>query len=664
LSARELVLRAHKALLDGDEKLSYFRKRRLSEATIKSARVGYRDREWFKEHRGAAFIYPCFDKNEGLLAVHYKSEARGDDGKRHQKWGLYSENLPPKGHGKKPDAPAKVIPFGMETLRSLKPRSLVVMCCGEEDALSLRQIGFTALSQPGAGLLEPVYARELAGFEVVVFYDAGEEQEARKDALKMIEAGAQSVRVVEWPSDTPHGSDINGRLVESAHAFGKWAAEMIGAACPVSEVKVEVTKRVGKADKYGGASHTGDSSPSQPMLAQEARYGLAGDVLAAIEPHTEADPVAVLINLLIDFGNAAGRSPHVNVGPDRHGLNLNAVIVGKSSKARKGMSTNAVKNLMRSADSFWTEDRVMSGLSTGEGLISAVRDRVTSENKNGELVVVDEGVFDKRLLAIESEFARPLKLMTREGNILSIIIRQGWDGDTLQTLTRNSPLKATDPHISIIGHTTVQEVLRLLSETDTSNGFANRFLWLLVKRSQALPFGGEWSKVDTAALVKRLSEALVFARSAGELSWGESAREIWESVYEELSEGEPGLFGAATSRAEAQALRLSAIYAVMDRSQTIEADHLLAGLAVWEYAEQSARRIFGDATGDPVADKIMEALKNKPEGLTRTEIRNLFSRHRSSTRIDQALGYLQNSERVQSESQATGGRPVERWFAV
>jgi hypothetical protein len=421
---------------------------------------------------------------------------------------------------------------------------------------------------------------------------------------------------------------------------------------------------VGKADKYGGASNTGDSSAPQPMLAQEARYGLAGDVLATIEPHTEADPVAVLINILIDFGNAAGRSPHVNVGPDRHGLNLNAVIVGKSSKARKGMCSNAVKNLMRSADRFWTEDRVMSGLSTGEGLIYAIRDRVESENKNGELIVVDEGVSDKRLLAIESEFARPLKLMTREGNILSIIIRQGWDGDTLQTLTRNSPLKATDPHISIIGHTTEQEVLRLLSETDTSNGFANRFLWLLVKRSQALPFGGEWSKVDTTALVQRLSEALQFARNTGEITWGESASEIWESVYEELSEGETGLFGAATSRAEAQVLRLSAIYARMDRSRLIEADHLLGGLAIWEYAEQSARRIFGDATGDPVADKIMEALKNKPEGLTRTEIRNLFSRHRSSTRIDQALGYLQNSERVQSESQATGGRPVETWFAV
>jgi len=209
----------------------------------------------------------------------------------------------------------------------------------------------------------------------------------------------------------------------------------------------------------------------------------------------------------------------------------------------------------------------------------------------------------------------------------------------------------------------VHEVLRHLSETDASNGFANRFLWILVKRSRVLPFGGEWSTVNTAALVRRISEALEFARSAGILRWGNSGGEIWESVYEELSEGDTGLSGAATSRAEAQVLRLSAIYAVMDRSRFIEADHLLAGLAVWEYAEESARRIFGEASGDPVADKIMEALNNMSKGLTRTEIRNLFSRHRSSIRIDQALEYLQKLGHVSSESQPTGGRPVERWFA-
>ena len=398
-------------------------------------------------------------------------------------------------------------------------------------------------------------------------------------------------------------------------------------------------------------------------LAEEARYGLLGDALEVIEPNTEADPVAVLINLLVSVGNAAGRSAHVRVGADRHGLNLNAVLVGSTAKGRKGMSWNFVRDLMHACEPFWVEERVLGGLSCGEGLIYAVRDRLTSVDKNGDSVVVDEGVSDKRLLAVESEWAGPLKMITREGNTLSAIIRQAWDGGKLQTLTRNSPLKATDPHVSIIGHVTKDEVLRHLSENDTSNGFANRFLWLMVGRSRILPWGGEWSQVNMAPLVKRLREALDFAKGVSELKWGESARDIWAEIYAELSDGESGLFGAATSRAEAQVLRLSAIYAVMDRSHTIEADHLKGGLAVWEYAEDSARYIFGDISGDPVADRIMNGLREKPEGMSRTEITHLFGRHRSAARIELSLSALERQGRVWAETKATGGRPAERWFA-
>jgi hypothetical protein len=93
-------------------------------------------------------------------------------------------------------------------------------------------------------------------------------------------------------------------------------------------------------------------------------------------------------------------------------------------------------------------------------------------------------------MIVEGEFAGPLRAMSREGNTLSVLLRQGWDGVKLATLTKNSPLKATDAHISIIGHITRTELLRLLSETEAHNGFANRFLWLVVHRSKALPFGG------------------------------------------------------------------------------------------------------------------------------------------------------------------------------
>lgn len=120
--------------------------------------------------------------------------------------------------------------------------------------------------------------------------------------------------------------------------------------------------------------------------------------------------------------------------------------------------------------------------------------------------------------------------MTREGNTLSVLIRQAWDGVKLATLTKNSPLKATDTHNSVIGHITKTEVVRLLSETDAHNGFANRFLWLLVRLSKALPFGDNWNTDDAALLVQRIKDAVEFGREHRQVGWGHSTREPWTEV--------------------------------------------------------------------------------------------------------------------------------------
>lgn len=401
-----------------------------------------------------------------------------------------------------------------------------------------------------------------------------------------------------------------------------------------------------------------------PSLSGEAFYGLPGEIVRSVERHTEADPVAILINLLAAVGNAIGRGAFFRVGADTHHLKVNAALVGETSKGRKGMSWGHVRELMQAADPEWADERVLHGLSSGEGLIYAVRDRVEGENKKGESIVIDSGVEDKRLLVLEAELAGVLKVMTREGNTLSPTIRQAWDDGKLQTLTKNSPMTATGAHVSILGHITKAELLRHLTETEAANGFANRFVWLLVKRSKELPFGGEWFKVDKGAFIQGLVSALDFGGAPVEIGWGESAREAWREVYGPLSEGKPGLFGAVVGRAEAQVVRLAALYAVMDESYEIEYAHLLAALALWDYAEASARYIFGDATGDPTADQIAEALKAAgDDGMTRTEISHLFGRNKSADRLERSLMLLLTIGRVRRETQETRGRRAERWFS-
>ena len=164
-------------------------------------------------------------------------------------------------------------------------------------------------------------------------------------------------------------------------------------------------------------------APPWPTLEEAAYHGLAGQIVRTIAPNTEGDPVAVLVQFLIMFGNAIGRYPYAIVEADRHYTNLFACFVGRSSRGRKGTSVGYPHRLLREADPAWGP-RVLGGLSSGEGVIWQVCDQITSLNKDGEEVTKDKGSDDKRLLILETEFARALSKMAQEGNILSAILRQ------------------------------------------------------------------------------------------------------------------------------------------------------------------------------------------------------------------------------------------------
>lgn len=153
-----------------------------------------------------------------------------------------------------------------------------------------------------------------------------------------------------------------------------------------------------------------------------------------------------------------------------------------------------------------------------------------------------------------------------------------------------------------------------------------------------------------------------FASLPHQLTFDPAARERWIDVYGPLSRGEHGLLGAATRRAEAHVVRLAAIYATLDTSHQIHLPHLEAALAVWRYSADSARWIFGDSLGDPTADDIWALAKTRPAGVTRTDVRDLFSRNKKAREIDRALTVLEEAARLQRTTISDGrGRPAETW---
>jgi hypothetical protein len=410
-----------------------------------------------------------------------------------------------------------------------------------------------------------------------------------------------------------------------------------------------------------------DDRPAWPARPDPAAYtGLAGDLIKAIEPITEADPVAILVQFLVGIGNAIGRGPHFYVEDTRHGVNENVLIVAESAKGRKGTSEDRALGPIARADATWAEQRHAFGVSSGEGLIWSVRDAIyglkpiRAAEKGGPVIdydrqIVDPGVEDKRLLVRLGEFGSVLRLVERPGNTLSPIMRAAWDGKPLASLTKNSPARATGAHISTFGHIT-QDELRTINRTEVYNGLLNRFLIVSARRSKKLPDGGQLGYEADRYLTENVCQVLEFGRTAEEMVRDGDAQELWADIYDELSEGREGLLGHATSRAEAHVVRLSMVYALLDRTDVIGVDHLQAATAVVEYAERSAAYLLGTLTGDPQLDRLLRELERAGRSLTRTEVRDLYHRHGNTGAIIEkgvARGLLEVA------TEATEGRDRE-----
>jgi hypothetical protein len=432
------------------------------------------------------------------------------------------------------------------------------------------------------------------------------------------------------------------------------------------------------SDEPNSATSSSNSSPHPldfpPSLRREAFHGVAGQIVKMIEPHTEADPAALLVQLLAAIGNIVGRNVWILADGARHHLNLFATVVGATSKGRKGTSWSQIERIVGELDEMWKNKRITTGFSSGEGLIDEVRDPVVGRKpakgplaKPGEdeEIIKDDGVADKRLMVVEGEFVNALKVMDRLGNTLSPVIRQAWDGRMLNTMVKNSKSRCAAPHITIVGHITREELLSSLGRTEIANGFANRFLWVAAKRSKILPEGGAVDTVDFSRVINCLRSVVDFAQTVGEITRAEVTRELWHADYIQLSEGKPGMVGSITGRAEAQVMRLSALFAVLDRSKVILPVHHQAAMAVWKYCEDTARWLFGNRTGDKNADKILAALRNAGEdGMSRTEISDtVFTRNLSAHDLHEALQKLVEFNLIRKSRVASRtGATEERWF--
>ena len=248
-----------------------------------------------------------------------------------------------------------------------------------------------------------------------------------------------------------------------------------------------------------------------------------------------------------------GHQAFFRVEATKHHPNEFVLLVGDTAKAKKGSSFDHVARLLTDAHPSFPS-RVTTGLSSGEGLIWAVRDPHEQ----------DPGAQDKRLLVVEPEFASVLKATSREISTLSPTLRSAWDGRPLALLTRTAPATATSAHIAIIGHITQTELARHTTTVELANGFLNRFLICACRRVRLLPEGGDPEPLKGTGLQQYLAAVLQHADTHRQVTLAPDARELWWHAYPQLTQPLDGLAGHITARAEAHTIRLALLYALLD----------------------------------------------------------------------------------------------------
>ena len=536
---------------------------------------------------------------------------------------------------------------------------LVLIPEGEKDVDNLRELGFTASTAAGgAEKWRPEYNNHLAGRDVVLLPD--NDEPGRRNTRKIangLKGVARSIKVLEL-SGLPDKGDVSDWIQS-----GGTREELEKMIEEAPEWEPEEDSDIESSDLF---ELEGKQWQQWPSLGDQAFRGYASRFVEVASRKSEADRAAILITFLVRFAVECGASPFIYVGDSKHYARAFAVIVGASSKSRKGTSSKPIERLFRmsllASNEFYISARVSPGpLSSGEGLIYAVRDEVTvwkvdKKTGEGEEVVIDPGVDDKRLFVMDEEFSSALIASKREGNTLSTIFRNVWDTGNLEPLTKNNRIKSTAAHVGIVSHITLAELNRKLDEVEAFSGFANRILWVCARRQGVVPFPEPMPENELASLQWDLKAIVEKVREFGEMKFSEDAKDKWREIYSDLSKDHSGLVGAVIDRAESQVIRLSMIYSLLDASNTISVDHLESALTVWQYCEESAGFIFAGREVNPYSQKILDLLRSEGEK-TATEIYEHFNRHIKKDQLEQSILEMVSQKKVEVDKIKTRGRP-------
>jgi hypothetical protein len=619
-------------------------------------------------------------------------------------------------HGPRPPLPACFAEPVAESIRFAdliagRPGDPVFVACEPGEAAALRDYGLVAVARPQDGrgwsavALRPLLDRDvvLVGTDPLGHGDDW----ARRDA-PLLGMTARTVKLhVDAFFTNKHTDDktVAGLVASLRHSAIGPAAFADGAA----------VAGVDLAERYRAPSDapTGDGPPPVPPFPVAVLSWPTAHFIRAVAASIGCPEDLVALPCLVIAAGPIGRSVTMRIRPDHlvhcsfYGMNVGPPASGKSpALAKAARPLRAIDQRLH--EDYETRRRAYDAAREDFERATKSARSTKPEKPPMESVVIDD-VTVEAVAPLLARNPRGLTLVRDEGSAwLSSFdaYRSGRGGDRafwLAALYGNpvrvdrkghidEPIRIPHPFLCVVGNMTVEMLGMLRESKGRDDGFLHRLLFAFPDPTPRPRWNEAGIDQDASAAWLEVVEAL-HARPLEVAEGGQAiprvvgmtreAKATWTSFYDAIIDetNAPG-YNQAELASETKLVDFTARFSLelhlldlagdpevgpTDPVPDVSRRAVEGAIRLFEYFRATNRRVrwyLAGGAGDPDGERILAAMREHPEGLTRSQIRALFHGHRTRASIDATLGRLAARGLLRESREPTGGRHAERWAAA
>lgn len=445
------------------------------------------------------------------------------------------------------------------------------------------------------------------------------------------------------------------------------------------EIDSLIDDELGKARYFRKLETPDEIDRARPQSDDSLFPGVLGEVVRLCTDKSEAVPIAVAAHALAWFSALVGPTRFLQIGDERRRLNDFYLLIGPSASG-KGVSEYGPKAIFKRVEERMQEyfsdawqkgqtegiaeypklDVHDGGLSSGEGLAAAKADSLKPSEKGESPIQVP----DKRFLIIESEFGNVLNMAERQGNTLSHVLRNGFDGKTIRPLTKRDRVCCTDPYFVLVGNITPGELSGHRKGSIMSvNGMLNRTLMLWTQSTECHAFPAPLREGDASRLADCIAGHVIKARQfSWETHWrkqaaitrpvtmADDALQLWEAVYPRLvNMPDSELVQTLCRRHRLHVLIIASLMALINGRDQITGDDLNAALGWSNYSRKTVVHAYGyfleqqmSCYHRQVGEGILRAVANQGGHCPMSDVYQWFNNRIKQEAMRQGLDFCLN----------------------